>query len=82
MKGEVWLFKDKDFKGELVRFVQDTPSLGKFNDQTTSLRCGPDTTIVLFQDSEYKGKSKVFFGDVPHVGADFNDKVRSLRSLP
>jgi hypothetical protein len=74
--GEVWLYKDSFYRGQMWRITADTPSLRQMgcNDTISSIKCGVNTMVEVFVDSEYRGKTTSYRGNTAQLG-DFNDEV-------
>jgi len=78
--GEVWLFSNANFSGQMWRFNTDVPNFSYFgaNDRVSSIRVGPGTQAYLFQHANFMGQAICVAGDYPHL-AWMNDRASSMR---
>lgn len=78
--GEVWLYKDSFYRGQVWRVSTDTPNFKQLgcNDCISSIKCGAGTFAECFVDSEYRGKSLTVRGNKAQL-QEFNDELSSIR---
>lgn len=81
--GEVAVYQDANYRGRVWIFnasVADLRTVEAANDQASSIRLGPNTSVTLYDAISYQGKQQTFTQDTPWLGATTvgNDTVSSL----
>jgi len=81
LEGQIVLRESAEYKGRSLWLSNDTPNLGQlgFNDITSSVVLGPNTYATFYADINYGGKSFKATKSVDKLGAEFNDKISSVR---
>ncbi|HLF26433.1 MAG TPA: beta/gamma crystallin-related protein [Anaerolineae bacterium] len=82
--GEVALYQDGGYGGTLWVLnanVMDFRAVDGLNDQVSSLRVGPNTTVTLYEQVNFQGRQQTFNADTYSIGGAGldNDTASSLR---
>ena len=83
-EGEVALFEHENYQGQswiLFSDFENFLDVPGFNDQVSSIKLGPSTTLTVYQDTHYQGVNDVFTMDLPNLrNTDVKDnQISSLQ---
>jgi len=81
LEGQIVLHSEADFKGKTLWLSNDAPDLVTlgFNDITSSFVLGPNTYATFYDDINYGGKAFKATQNQEKLGAQFNDKISSVK---
>ena len=81
----VTLYTDKDYKGKAVTLSEGEYNLSRMglynlkDNDMSSLKVTPGFKVTIYEDDNFNGKSKSYTASESFVGAEWNDKMSSLK---
>ena len=81
----VTLYTDKDYKGKAVTLSEGKYNLSRMglynlkDNDMSSLKVTPGFKVTIYEDDNFNGKSKSYTASESFVGAEWNDKMSSLK---
>ena len=81
----VTLYTDKDYKGKAVTLSEGEYNLSRMglynlkDNDMSSLMVTPGFKVTIYEDDNFNGKSKSYTASESFVGAEWNDKMSSLK---
>jgi hypothetical protein len=79
--GACEVYEHKNYTGESMAIERNhsLPRLGSLNDRISSVKVGPQCTMIAYADEEYKGAVTIFSaGDHASLPAGWDDQISSL----
>ena len=81
----VTLYTDKDYEGKAVTLSEGEYNLSRMglynlkDNDMSSLKVTPGFKVTIYEDDNFNGKSKSYTASESFVGAEWNDKMSSLK---